>query len=77
MAEESLRDRELARFGRNLANFAKTTPEEAAYHYFYGILESQIVTLQCCGVITSQRAVKLHQQVADVIREKAASPSAS
>lgn len=54
MANESLKASELARFDRSLDSFAKTSPEEAMYHRFYGILESQIVTLQCCGMITRQ-----------------------
>lgn len=70
MADESLKVSELARFARNLENFAKTSPEEAMYYRFHGILESQIATLQCCGVITRQGAIKLHQQMAEVIRAK-------
>jgi hypothetical protein len=68
--DKSLKESELARFTRNLENFAKTNPEEAMYHRFQGILESQIVTLQICGVITRQGAVKLHERVAEVIRAK-------
>lgn len=70
MTDESLKVSELARFAKNLENFAKTSPEDAMYHRFHGILESQIVTLQCCGVITRQGAVKLHEQMAEVIRAK-------
>jgi hypothetical protein len=70
MADKSLKVSELERFARNLENFAKTNPDEAMYHRFYGILESQIVTLQCCGVITGPGAVKLHQQMADVVHAK-------
>jgi hypothetical protein len=66
MADKSLKASELERFARNLENFAKTNPGEAMYHRFYGILEGQIVTLQCCGVITRQGAIKLHQQMAEV-----------
>lgn len=72
MADDALKDSELARFARNLENFAKLHPEEQLYHRFQGILEGQIVTLQACGVITSQGAVKLHKQVGEVIREKRA-----
>ncbi|WP_339730220.1 hypothetical protein [uncultured Pseudomonas sp.] len=70
MADESLKVSELERFARNLENFAKTNPGEAMYHRFYGILESQIATLQCCGVITRQGAVKMHQQMAEVVHTK-------
>lgn len=70
MADETLKDSELKRFARNLENFAKTNPGEEMYYRFHGILEGQIGTLQCCGVITRQGAVKLHQQMADVIRSK-------
>lgn len=44
------------------------------YHRFRGILESQIVTLQICGVITRQGAIKLHERVAEVIRAKRDDP---
>jgi len=57
MADNSLKVSELARFARNLENFSKTSPEEAMYHRFHGILESQSVTLQCCGVITVNKSV--------------------
>ncbi len=40
------------------------------YHRFQGILEGKIVTLQICGVITSQGAVKLKVRLSDVRREK-------
>jgi hypothetical protein len=70
VADKSLKVSELERFARNLENFAKTNPDEAMYHRFYGILESQVVTLQCCGVITHQGAVKLHQQIAEVVHAK-------
>ena len=70
MADKSLRASELERFTRNLENFAKTNLDEAMYHRFYGILEGQVVTLQCCGVVTRQGAVKLHQQIAEVVHAK-------
>lgn len=70
--DSALKKSELERFKKNLDNFAKTSPEDALYHRFQGILESQIVTLQCCGVITSQGAVKLHEQMATVIRARRA-----
>ncbi len=70
MADKSLKVSELERLARNLENFAKTNPDEATYHRFYGILESQAVTLQCCGVITHQGSVKLHQQIAEVVHAK-------
>lgn len=63
---------ELDRFERNLAQWLKLSPAEAAYHRFQGILESQIVTLQICGVITSQGTVKLHTRMAEAMREKSA-----
>ncbi|MDF9778948.1 hypothetical protein [Pseudomonas baetica] len=65
-----LRASELDRFERNLANWSKLDPAEAMYHRFQGILESQIVTLQICGVITNQGAVKLHARMGDAMREK-------
>lgn len=70
MGTKELKESELARFKRNLDNFAKADPNDAMYHRFQGILESQVVTLQCCGVITHQGAVKLHQQIAEVIHTK-------
>ena len=70
MTDPNLVANELARFARNLENFTKTNPGEALYYRFEGILESQIVTLQCCGVITSQGAVKLHEQMAEIVRSK-------
>ena len=70
MAQESLKESELARFARNLENFVKLQPGEEMYHRFQGILESQIVTLQACGVITRQGAIKLHEQVGQVMRAK-------
>lgn len=70
MDTKELKDSELARFKRNLENFAKADPDDAVYHRFQGILESQVVTLQCCGVITRQGAVKLHQQIAEVIHTR-------
>lgn len=65
-----LRASEIERFERNLENWLKVGPTEAIYHRFQGILESQIVTLQLCGVITSQGAVKLHVRMGDARREK-------
>lgn len=70
MADKKLKESELERFARNLENFAKTNPDEALYHRFYGILESQIVTLQCCGVITRHNAIKLHLQMAEIAKAK-------
>lgn len=67
-----LRESEIERFERNLANWLKLDPVEAMYHRFQGILESQIVTLQICGVITSQGAVKLHVRMGEARREKEA-----
>lgn len=54
--QHPLRASELGRFERNLAQWLKQDPAEAAYHRLQGILESQIVTLKICGVITSQGA---------------------
>lgn len=65
-----LRASEVERFERNLANWLKTDPSDASYHRFQGILESQIVTLQICGVITSQGAVKLSMRMGKARREK-------
>ncbi|VXC43367.1 hypothetical protein [Pseudomonas sp. 9Ag] len=65
-----LRASEVERFEQNLANWLKLAPSDAMYHRFQGILESQIVTLQICGVITSQGAVKLHVRMGEARREK-------
>jgi hypothetical protein len=64
-----LRASEIERFERNLSNWLKLDPSEAMYHRFQGILESQIVTLHICGVITSQGATKLHLRMSDAKRE--------
>lgn len=68
-----LRAIELERFERNLANWLKLDPDHAVYHRFQGMLESQIVTLQICGVITSQGATKLHVRMGEARREMNAS----
>lgn len=68
--QHPLRASEIERFERNLENWLKTHPNEAAYHQFHGILTSQIVTLQICGVITSQGAVKLHMRMSEARRER-------
>jgi hypothetical protein len=68
--QHPLRASELDRFERNLAQWLKLDPAEAAYHRLQGSLESQIVTLQICGVITSQGAVKLHTRMGEAMREK-------
>ncbi|WP_426811680.1 hypothetical protein ABOC32_29040 (plasmid) [Pseudomonas sp. WOUb67] len=60
---------EIDRFERNLANFLKLDPEQAMYHRFQGMLEGQIATLQICGVITSQEAIKLHVRMGEAKRE--------
>lgn len=65
-----LRASEVERFERNLENWLKLEPSDAMYHRFQGILESQIVTLQICGVITSQGAVKLNIRMGEARREK-------
>ncbi|MGU5672988.1 hypothetical protein ACV1CZ_20090 [Aeromonas caviae] len=67
---------ELDRFERNLTQWMKQDPKDAAYHRFEGILESQIVTLKICGVITSQRALKLLVRMGEAMREKNASDEA-
>ncbi len=67
---------ELDRFERNLTQWMKLDPKDAAYHRFEGILESQIVTLKICGVITSQRALKLLVRMGEAMREKNASDEA-
>ncbi len=67
-----MRASEVERFERILANWLKLDPAEAMYHRFQGILESQIGTLQICGVITSHGAVKLHTRMAEAMREKEA-----
>jgi hypothetical protein len=65
-----LRASEMERFERNLANWLKLDPSDATYHRFQGMLESQIVTLQICGVITRQGAVNLHVRMGEAKREK-------
>lgn len=68
--QHPLRASELDRFERNLAQWLKLDPADAAYHRLQGSLESQIVTLQICGVITSQGAVTLHTRMGEAIRNK-------
>lgn len=70
-----LRAIEIERFERNLANWLKLDPHQAMYHRFQGMLESQIVTLQICGVITSQGAIKLHVRMGKARREMNATDS--
>lgn len=65
-----LRASEVERFERNLANWLKLDPSDAMYHRFQGMLESQIVTLQNCGVITRQGAVNLHARMGKARRDK-------
>ncbi|WP_241149518.1 hypothetical protein [Pseudomonas viridiflava] len=65
-----LRTSEIERFEQNLANWLKLAPAEAMYHRFQGVLERQIVTLQICGVITSQGAAKLHIRMSESRRKK-------
>lgn len=50
---------ELMRFEKNLSNWLKLDPVDAMHHRFRGILESQIITLQNCGVISQQEGVQL------------------
>ena len=64
-----LRASEIERFERNLANWLQLDPEQAIYHRFQGMLESQSVTLQICGVITSQGATKRHVRMGEARRE--------
>lgn len=68
-----LRASEIERFERNLTNWLKLDAADAMYHRFQGMLESQIVTLQICGVITRHGAMKLLMRMGDVRREKDAS----
>ncbi|MGL4750825.1 MAG: hypothetical protein ACRCXB_00160 [Aeromonadaceae bacterium] len=68
--QHPMMESELDRFERNLTQWMKLDPTDATYHRFEGILESQIVTLKICGVITSQRAVKLFARMGEVMREK-------
>lgn len=74
--QHPLRASELDRFERNLAQWLKLDPAEAAYHRLQGSLESQIVTLQICGMITSQVAVKLHTGMGEAMRDKNAADEA-
>lgn len=60
---------ELERFERNLVNWLKTDPSDAMYHRFQGILESQISTLQICGVISSRSATKLLARMTESMRK--------
>jgi hypothetical protein len=66
----------LDRFERNLEQWLKLDPAEAAYHRLQGSLESQIVTLQICGVITSQGAMTLHTCMGEAMRDKEATGDA-
>lgn len=66
--DPELREREIERFNRNLENFAKTTPDQAAYHRYQGMLENQVVTLMNCGVITRNASIKLFEQISLVMR---------
>lgn len=68
--QHPMRASELDRFERNLEQLLKMDPKEAAYHRLQGGLESQIVTLQICGVITSQGAVTLHTRMSEAMRDK-------
>ncbi|WP_080635393.1 hypothetical protein [Pseudomonas asplenii] len=61
---------ELERFECNLANWLKLDSVDATYHRFQGMLEGQIVTLQSCGVISPQAAVRLHARMSEAMREK-------
>ncbi|WHF37150.1 hypothetical protein [Aeromonas salmonicida] len=74
--QNPLRASELDRFERNLEQWLKLDPTEAAYHRLQGSLESQIVTLQICGVITSQGAVTLHTRMGEAMRDKSAADDA-
>ncbi|WP_113725288.1 hypothetical protein [Aeromonas caviae] len=74
--QHPLRASELDRFERNLAQWLKLDPTEAAYHRLQGSLESQIVTLQICGVITSLGAVTLHTRMCEAMRDKSAADDA-
>ena len=65
-----LRASEIERFERNLANWLKLDAADAMYHRFQGIPESQITTLQICGVITRQGAVNLLIRMGEARREK-------
>lgn len=76
LKSQELRTSEIARFERNLANWLKLDPADALYHRFQGILDSQIVTLQICGVITSQGATKLRVRMVDAVRAKTPDPEA-
>jgi len=60
---------ELARFERNLENWLKTDPSDAMYHRFQGMLESQIATLQICGVISNRGAAKLFARITESMRK--------
>lgn len=75
VSQSALLASELERFERNVANWVKLDPADAMYHRFQGILESQIVTLQSCGVITQQGAVKLHARMGTANRERNAEPT--
>lgn len=65
-----LRASEIERFERNLANWLKLDAVDAMYHRFQGILESQITTLQICGVITRQGAVNLLMRMGEARQER-------
>ncbi|WP_455921532.1 hypothetical protein [Pseudomonas putida] len=65
-----LRASEIERFERNLANWLKLDPADAMYHRFQGMLESQIVTLQICEVITRHGAVNLLMRLGEARRKR-------
>jgi hypothetical protein len=70
--EHPLRGAEVERFEKNLANWLKLDPSDSQYHRYQGMLESQVVTLQNCGVITSQGAVKLLTRMSNAIKDESA-----
>lgn len=64
-----LRASEIERFERNLANWLELAPSDAMYHRFQGMLESQIMTLQICGVITRSESLKLLEKMGEARRK--------
>lgn len=67
-----MRGAEVERFEKNLANWLQLDPSDSQYHRYQGVLESQVVTLQNCGVITSQGAVKLLTRMSNAMKDKIA-----
>lgn len=69
-----LRNSEIERFERNLANWLKCEKGTEDYSRWQGMLESQVVTLQIVGVLTRQGAIKLSVRMWEARKELEAVP---